>query len=234
MNQHTFAVFCAVFIACATTMTAASVSRPSECGTRSMPIPNTTRTGDSQLRVEIPEPTKSCPPEVAEWWKDVQKVGRAAVEASYRRDEALREALAILFAQGKPVPDDDEEVLPKQWKQLTEAVNKAREKFKQVLSLATEKSYQVPFEETKPLVLYFPQPRYTEDARRNRLAGTVKGRVLLASDGMVTRVNIRSGLGRGLDERAIFAMYYLIFLPAIKDGQFVTFQQAIEVEFNLR
>ncbi|MFY9607208.1 MAG: energy transducer TonB [Blastocatellia bacterium] len=86
----------------------------------------------------------------------------------------------------------------------------------------------------KPILLNYPRPLYTEDARKNKIQGIVKARVLIGADGAVKRVTIIRGLPNGLDEQAIQAAYQLRFKPAIKSGQPVSFWQGVDIEFNLR
>jgi TonB family protein len=86
----------------------------------------------------------------------------------------------------------------------------------------------------KPTPLNNPQPRYTEEARKNKIQGTVNARVLVGVDGAVKQVRITRGLPDGLDEQAIQAAYQIRFRPAMKGGQPVAFWQAVSIEFNLR
>jgi TonB family protein len=86
----------------------------------------------------------------------------------------------------------------------------------------------------KPVPLNYPSPRYTEEARKNKIQGTVRARVLVAADGSVKQVHIVRGLPDGLDEQAIQAAYQLRFRPAMKAGQPVAFWVAVDIEFNLR
>jgi TonB family protein len=86
----------------------------------------------------------------------------------------------------------------------------------------------------RPIPLNSPQPRYTEDARKNKIQGTVTARVLIGADGVVKRVTILRGLPDGLDEQAIQAAYQLRFKPAMKSGQPVAYQMSVVIEFNLR
>ncbi|MFY9553146.1 MAG: energy transducer TonB [Blastocatellia bacterium] len=88
--------------------------------------------------------------------------------------------------------------------------------------------------DSKPLPLNSPQPRYTEEARKDKIQGVVKVRVLIGSDGLVKRVTVVRGLPDGLDEQAIQAAYQMRFKPAMKGGQPVSFWQAVDIEFNLR
>jgi protein TonB len=86
----------------------------------------------------------------------------------------------------------------------------------------------------RPVPLNAPQPRYTEEARKNKIQGVVVARVLVGADGAVKQVRITRGLPDGLDEQAIQAAHQLRFRPAMKGGQPVAFWQSVQIEFNLR
>jgi periplasmic protein TonB len=86
----------------------------------------------------------------------------------------------------------------------------------------------------RPSLLNNPSPRYTEEARKNKIQGTVIARVLIGTDGSVKQVRITRGLPDGLDEMAIQAAYQMRFRPAMKSGQPVSFWQSVQIEFNLR
>lgn len=85
----------------------------------------------------------------------------------------------------------------------------------------------------KPVALNSPSPRYTEAARRNRVEGTVRVRVLISPDGTIKQVRMLRGLPDGLEEEAIRAAYQLRFRPAMKDGKPVAFWQPVDIEFHL-
>lgn len=84
----------------------------------------------------------------------------------------------------------------------------------------------------RPVPLNAPQPRYTEEARKNKIEGVVIARVLVSADGGVKQVKITRGLPV-LDEQAIQTAYQMRFKPAIKDGQPVAFWQSVLIEFTL-
>src|SRR5262245_51780217 len=86
----------------------------------------------------------------------------------------------------------------------------------------------------KPIQLNQPQPRYTEEARKAKIQGTVLARILIGADGLVKKVTIIRGLSYGLDEQAIQAAYQLRFRPAMKSGQPVAFVVPVNIDFNLR
>lgn len=86
----------------------------------------------------------------------------------------------------------------------------------------------------RPVLLNTPMPRYTDDARQNKVQGSVKLAVLVDERGGVSSTLIFSRLGYGLDEEAIRAARTLRFKPASKDGKPVPFWLQVEVEFNLK
>ena len=78
-----------------------------------------------------------------------------------------------------------------------------------------------------------PEPSYTESARVNQIAGTVVLRVFFSSNGMVTNIRVLSGLPNGLTEKAIDVARKIKFIPAIKDGKYVSMWMQLEYNFNL-
>jgi TonB family protein len=82
----------------------------------------------------------------------------------------------------------------------------------------------------KALIIVRPEPQYAEEARAARVSGTVVLKVVLSSSGKVTGIETLKSLPRGLTEKAMEAARQLVFLPAIKDGQFVS--QTVQVEYN--
>jgi TonB family protein len=86
----------------------------------------------------------------------------------------------------------------------------------------------------RPTLLNNPIPRYTEEARKNKVQGIIIARLLVDTDGLVKQVRITRGLPDGLDEMAIRAAYQMRFKPAMKGGQPVSFWLSVQIEFNLR
>jgi TonB family protein len=82
----------------------------------------------------------------------------------------------------------------------------------------------------KAVIVSRPEPQYTEDARAGRVSGTVIIKAVLSSSGKVTRIEAEKSLPRGLTETSIEAARQLKFVPAIKDGKFVS--QSIHLEYN--
>jgi len=78
-----------------------------------------------------------------------------------------------------------------------------------------------------------PEPSYTESARSNQIVGTVVLRVVFSSNGMVNNIRVVSGLPGGLTERAIDAARKIKFIPAMKDGKYISMWMQLEYNFNL-
>ena len=77
------------------------------------------------------------------------------------------------------------------------------------------------------------QPSYTESARLNQITGTVVLKAVLSRNGSVTSIRTVSGLPEGLTERAIDAARKIKFIPAIKNGKYVSMWIQLEYNFNL-
>lgn len=85
----------------------------------------------------------------------------------------------------------------------------------------------------KARVLLKPEPMYTEAARQARTAGTVVLRGVFSSTGHFTNVRPLSELPHGLTERAIEAASNIRFIPAMKDGRYVSMYIQLEYNFNV-
>jgi TonB family protein len=86
-------------------------------------------------------------------------------------------------------------------------------------------------EVTSRVVIKFkPEPLYTEQARRNRVSGTVRLRIVFGADGTVQHIYPTRRLPDGLTEAAITAARKIKFIPAMKDGRPVS--QFITIEYN--
>ena len=76
-------------------------------------------------------------------------------------------------------------------------------------------------------------PQYTEEARQEQIKGTVVLKCTLSASGRVTTISVVSGLPRGLTERAIAAARGLKFIPAMKDGKYVSISTRLVYNFEL-
>jgi len=78
-----------------------------------------------------------------------------------------------------------------------------------------------------------PEPQYTAAARENAIEGTVILKVVFSSTAHVTNIRVVQGQPYGLTERAIAAAKKIKFIPAMKDGHYVSMWMQLEYNFNL-
>jgi TonB family protein len=86
---------------------------------------------------------------------------------------------------------------------------------------------------TPPVLIDKTEPEYTEEARHAKYQGTVLLRVEIDPTGMATNIKVQRGLGLGLDQKAVEAVRKWRFKPGTKDGNPVTVEATIEVNFRL-
>jgi TonB family protein len=86
---------------------------------------------------------------------------------------------------------------------------------------------------TPPRVVYSPQPEYSEQARKAKLQGSCTIGLIVEQDGHTSHIRMLKGIGMGLDENAIAAVQKWKFEPAMKDGNPVRVEIAVEVSFHL-
>jgi protein TonB len=86
--------------------------------------------------------------------------------------------------------------------------------------------------DVKARLLTKPEPRYTADARKNEISGTVILKVVFAKTGQVQNIRVASGLPYGLTEQAINAAKQIKFTPAMIDGNPVSMWMQLEYNFS--
>lgn len=84
-----------------------------------------------------------------------------------------------------------------------------------------------------PKLLSKVEPKYTDEARTAKLAGTVVLYTEICPDGIARNTTVVRALGLGLDENAIQAISQWQFQPGLKDDKPVTVAATIEVNFRL-
>jgi TonB family protein len=87
---------------------------------------------------------------------------------------------------------------------------------------------------TAPQVIHKVAPKYSKEARKARLEGTVILYVVVDEQGNPRELRPIRPLGKGLDEAAIEAVHQWQFRPGMKDGKPVAVQVTIEVNFRLK
>jgi len=87
----------------------------------------------------------------------------------------------------------------------------------------------------RPVMVTPAMPRYTEEARRDKIQGKVWLGILVSAKGEVESILLLRGLGYGLDEQAQKAMTGTKFQPATRNGNPIRYwMKSIIVEFNLK
>jgi TonB family protein len=84
-----------------------------------------------------------------------------------------------------------------------------------------------------PRPMYQPEPEFSELARRAKFQGVVMLGLVVDRDGNPKNVRILGPLGAGLDEKAVHVVETWKFKPAVKDGEPVAVEIAVEVDFHL-
>jgi TonB family protein len=85
----------------------------------------------------------------------------------------------------------------------------------------------------KPTILYKERARFTEEARRHLLQGTVVLSVIFGADGHIHDIRTIKGLPYGLTENAIEAAKKIRFQPAVRYGKPVSVRTVLEFNFAL-
>jgi TonB family protein len=85
----------------------------------------------------------------------------------------------------------------------------------------------------KPTILYREKAKYTEEARQNKLEGTVVLTIVFGADGRIHDIRTVRGLPYGLTESSIEAAQKIRFHPAVLNGKPVSVRATLEFTFNL-
>ena len=88
-------------------------------------------------------------------------------------------------------------------------------------------------EKLKPTILYREKAKYTEEARLNKVEGTVQLTIVFGADGRIHDIRTVRGLPYGLTETSIEAAQKIRFHPAVQDGKPVSVRATLEFTFAL-
>jgi len=102
-----------------------------------------------------------------------------------------------------------------------------------VFSLRSANAVRMGAGMSPPTVLQRVEPKYTAEAARTGLSGTVVLQAIIKSDGTVDVLRVVRGLPAGLTDSAIEAIKQWQFRPGQKDGQNADIALNIEVNFNI-
>jgi protein TonB len=85
----------------------------------------------------------------------------------------------------------------------------------------------------KPIVVYKPAPQFSEEAREAHFSGQVLIYLLVDKNGDPKHIRVVKGVGMGLDENAVEAVRKYKFKPATLDGEPVTVDLYVNVNFQV-
>ncbi len=149
----------------------------------------------------------------------------------------------------KEIPEATEPCTPEAcewWKQFRDAGNtlqrkvdeKSKTKFALLFYQGIEKAYHVPLKDGPAQVLVFGRPVYPDltiaRLRMMQMNGGVELSVELRADGSVGDIKVIKAFDKEFDRSVIQAARQNLFLPAVRDGAFVTDWQKGEIKFSTR
>src|SRR5262249_9518448 len=112
-------------------------------------------------------------------------------------------------------------------------VDAAEDRFRGLLREGAQKSLNEPLPSHRPMVVQTVKAKYTEEARQNKVQGTVLLSIVMEASGIVSGVRVIRALPDGLTEKAIEAAQKLVFLPASDNGKFISVRGTLDFSFNL-
>ena len=86
---------------------------------------------------------------------------------------------------------------------------------------------------TQPRILSKVEPQYAEEARKNKIQGSILLTLVIDATGTPTQIAVLRPLGMGLDEQAVAAVAQWKFSPGTKHGTPVPIFSQIEITFHL-
>ena len=86
---------------------------------------------------------------------------------------------------------------------------------------------------TSPRVLSKVEPAYTEEARRDKISGSVVLSMVIGTDGLAHDINVQRSLDPGLDKNAADVVQQWHFAPGTLNGEPVAVRAVIEINFRL-
>jgi protein TonB len=98
----------------------------------------------------------------------------------------------------------------------------------------SDQIYKVGGDVTMPRVVYRVDPQYTEEARSEKVSGTVMLNLVIGADGLARDINVLKSLDPGLDQKAAEAVQQWRFAPGTRKGEPVAVRATIEINFRLQ
>ena len=84
-----------------------------------------------------------------------------------------------------------------------------------------------------PVIIYQPEPEFSEEARKAKFQGVVTVSIIVDEQGRPQNVHVTRGVGMGLDEKAMEAVRQYRFKPGTENGRPVRTYLNVEVNFEI-
>ncbi len=84
-----------------------------------------------------------------------------------------------------------------------------------------------------PVLLYSPDPEFSEEARKAKFMGIVTVNLIVDQQGRPQNAHVIRGVGMGLDQKALEAVNKYKFKPAMEGGKPVNVELNVEVNFQI-
>lgn len=189
-------------------------------------------------QTKVPPAPPGCETVECQWWEQL-RIAAGEVEQSYDQKEKeiaeiTRKAPRANNIIGNPpiMPPD----FPDTVARLDADIQRAITNFLEQIAKGNKNLFPIPVIDhstARPIVIHREKARYTEEARAAKIQGTVLLSLKFQSDGTITDINVIQGLEGGLNEEAIIAARKIVFLPAVKNGKFISGASRAEFQFRL-
>ncbi|HYJ87971.1 MAG TPA: TonB family protein [Pyrinomonadaceae bacterium] len=111
--------------------------------------------------------------------------------------------------------------------------DRGADKLVRLLKEGADNGYRVPIPDRGVTFLRRRPAAYTELAKQMKISGGMALVVEFLGDGTVGEVKIVEGLPAGLNESATEATKKMVFLPAVKAGQFISTRLPSTMSFDM-
>jgi len=155
--------------------------------------------------------------------------GALSQEAPNSAEAALTQEIYARFLRGQQRTGEAEVMETRAAATRKALVGSATARF----MIGQGQTYRVGNGVTAPKLLSKVEPAYSDEARAEKIAGTVLLQIVIEPDGTASNIQLIKSMGFGLDEKAVEAINQWRFQPGTKDGVPVPVQAQIEVNFKL-
>lgn len=138
-----------------------------------------------------------------------------------------RDAMSRVFLR---VDERISDFVPAYWRQFVSGIDGGKRETPSALPGVYKFGKDV---NTTPEAISSPDPEYAEVARQYKWQGVVLLSIVVNEEGSVSNLEVFSPAGLGLDEKAVDAVSAWKFKPGMKNGEPISMQLTVEVEFHL-